>query len=76
MMTSLAVGMEHRILKKINGFGVENRINSGILDATTMKLAVKINNPFSNFFIFSNILTHGHGFNALTVTTSKKFNSN
>lgn len=47
MIPSLAGEWCMTPLKKINGFGNVNCINSGNFKATTMKLAVKFHNPFS-----------------------------
>ena len=49
------------VLKNINVFGIENRINSDNFDATTLKLAVKFDNSFSYSFLFANLLAHGYG---------------
>ena len=51
----------------------ENRINSGIFDATTLKFFEKFDHTFSRMFLFGNAFAQGHGFDAVTVTSSKYF---
>ena len=65
-------GIARKILKKINGFGNASLINSENVNVTSLKLAVKFDNTFSHLFLFGNIFTQGHGFDAVTVTSSKK----
>ena len=61
-----------KILKKINGLAtrIELTVN---FNATTLKLSEIFDHPFSHLFIFGNIFAQGHGFDAVTVTSSKYF---
>ena len=43
------LGMACKILKKVNGFGNENRITSGNFNAITLRLVEKFDNPVSHF---------------------------
>ena len=65
--------MAHKILKKIYGLATRIELTLSIFNATTLKLAVKIDHLFSHLLIFGNIFAHGHGFDAMTVTISKYF---
>ena len=53
--------------------GNSDWINSVKFNASTMKLAEKFDHIFPHMFIFGNILSQGHGFEAVTVTISKYF---
>ena len=60
-------GISHKILKKT--FCNATRFNSENINATTIKLSEKFDNPFSHIFIFANIFVHHHDFDVVTVTS-------
>ena len=69
-VTQRATARIRKILKKINGFATQTEFTVNF-NATTLKLSEKFDHQFSQFFIFSNIFSQGHGCDAVTVTRSK-----
>ena len=60
--------MARKILKKIIDLvRLSEFINSVYFNATTLKLAEKVEHTFSHLFIFCSVFPQGHGFDAVTV---------
>ena len=71
-MTSLAGECHLRYSRKLIGFATQIQFNYVNFNATTLKFDEKLNTPFSHLFLFGNIFSQDHSFDAVTVTSSKK----